>query len=184
MMKDHHAFHPPLHLTLPRRQVRAMTVFIGYRHSDRLQAQRIKRQLHKAGIEAHLDVMDFDSLSTLHVIEVLTQHISRCTHLLLMVSGVSAKSWWVPFEIGQATVGAQPVCCFQMGEQELPPYLQHWPTLTRLSQLEFFIEAYHRSQAGNPRALGGGHEAERAQNPAEATEDFHKRLKARIFRGY
>ncbi|MET3715614.1 toll/interleukin-1 receptor domain-containing protein [Pseudomonas sp. PvP001] len=155
-----------------------MSVFIGYQHVDLPQALRIRKYLRRAGIEVGMDVMDFDSLTTLHVTETLTAHIRECTHVILMISHCSARRWWIPFCIGEATSWDRRLCLYRLGDQALPEYLAHWPTLTRPQQLDFLIEAYHREAA--MRLPTGQRETPR---PVQA-RDIHRGLRERIGRGF
>ncbi|PTT60867.1 molecular chaperone Tir, partial [Pseudomonas sp. HMWF007] len=81
-----------------------MPVFISYRHTDRDQAIEINSRLKKANINTYLDVLDAESQSTEDITAVITRNITQCTHLLAVVSERTALSWWVPFEIGEATI--------------------------------------------------------------------------------
>lgn len=155
-----------------------MSVFIGYQHVDLPQALRIRKYLRRAGIEVGMDVMDFDSLTTLHVTETLTAHIRECTHVILMISHCSARRWWIPFCIGEVTSWDRRLCLYRLGDQALPEYLAHWPTLTRPQQLDFLIEAYHREAA---MCLPTGQRE--TPRPVQA-RDIHRGLRERIGRGF
>ncbi|MBD8473986.1 toll/interleukin-1 receptor domain-containing protein [Pseudomonas sp. CFBP 8770] len=155
-----------------------MSVFIGYQHADHPHALRVRKQLRRAGIEVRMDVMDFESLTTLHVTETITAHIRDCTHVILMMSHSSARRWWIPFSIGEATSWDRRICVYRMGDQALPEYLAHWPTLTRTQQLDFVIEAYHREAA--LRMPTSQHET-----PLHVrARDIHRGLRERIGRGF
>jgi hypothetical protein len=173
MMKADHAPTIPQHPELA-----AMSVFIGYRHADYAQALRVRKHLRRAGIEAWMDVLDFESLSTLHVTETLTGHVRACTHLLLLMSRASARRWWIPFAVGEASALDRRVCFYQVGDEALPEYLDHWPTLSRPQQLDFLVEAYHREAAIRMPSRSGSH-------PAEVRSlDIHRGLRERIGRGF
>lgn len=155
-----------------------MSVFIGYRHADYAQALRVRKHLRRAGIEAWMDVMDFESLSALHVTETLTAHVGRCTHLMLLTSSAGARRWWVPFAIGAATALDRRLCFYRVGEEALPEYLDHWPILSRPQQLDFLIEAYHREAAVRMPIRSGS-------RPAQVRAlDIHRGLRERINRGF
>ncbi|CAI3786776.1 hypothetical protein AHFPHNDE_00415 [Pseudomonas sp. MM227] len=155
-----------------------MSVFIGYQHADHPHALRVRKQLRRAGIEVRMDVMDFESLTTLHVTETITAHIRDCTHVILMMSHSSARRWWIPFSIGEATSWDRRICVYRMGDQALPEYLAHWPTLTRTQQLDFVIEAYHREAALRMPAS-------QRETPLQlCARDIHRGLRERIGRGF
>jgi hypothetical protein len=155
-----------------------MSVFIGYQHADHPHALRVRKQLRRAGIEVRMDVMDFESLTTLHVTETITAHIRDCTHVILMMSHSSARRWWIPFSIGEATSWDRRICVYRMGDQALPEYLAHWPTLTRTQQLDFVIEAYHREAALRMPTS-------QRETPLQVrARDIHRGLRERIGRGF
>lgn len=155
-----------------------MSVFIGYQHADHPHALRVRKQLRRAGIEVRMDVMDFESLTTLHVTETITAHIRDCTHVILMMSHSSARRWWIPFSIGEATSWDRRICVYRMGDQALPEYLAHWPTLTRTQQLDFVIEAYHREAALRMPTS-------QRETPLQVrARDIHRGLSERIGRGF
>ncbi|PHN27060.1 toll/interleukin-1 receptor domain-containing protein [Pseudomonas sp. ICMP 460] len=161
-----------------------MPVFISYRHTDRAQAIAINAQLSRANIKTYLDVLDAESHTTDDITNVITRRITECTHLLAVVSEHTARSWWVPFEIGEATISNRRICSFKTGASELPLYLDKWPKLTSENDVNFFIEAY-REEATTKRSviLDSVNESTRSVYKQNA-ELFHSQLKSRVRRGY
>ncbi|MVW89885.1 toll/interleukin-1 receptor domain-containing protein [Pseudomonas sp. PB101] len=163
-----------------------MPVFISYRHMDRAYAININTRLIQANIKTYLDVLDPESQTTDDITGVITRNISECTHLLAVVSERTARSWWVPFEIGEATITNRRICSFKTGPTELPLYLDKWPKLTNERDIDFFIDAY-RNETTQKRAMGlesvTGSESVRSVNKSNA-DRFHAELKTRILRGF
>ncbi|KAF2408457.1 TIR domain-containing protein [Pseudomonas antarctica] len=161
-----------------------MPVFISYRHTDRAQAIAINARLTQANIKTYIDVLDAESQSTDDITGVITRRITECTHLLAVVSEQTARSWWVPFEIGEATISNRRICSFKTGSSELPLYLDKWPKLTSDNDVSFFIEAY-REEATTKRSviLDSVNESMRGVYQQNA-ELFHNQLKTRVRRGY
>lgn len=163
-----------------------MPVFISYRHMDRSYAININTRLMQASIKTYLDVLDAESQTTDDITGVITRNISECTHLLAVVSEKTALSWWVPFEIGEATITNRRICSFKTGPTELPLYLEKWPKLTNDRDIEFFIDAY-RNEATLKRSMSlesvTGSESVRGLNKTNA-DRFHSDLKSRIIRGF
>ena len=163
-----------------------MPVFISYRHMDRAYAININTRLMQANIKTYLDVLDAESQTTDDITGVITRNISECTHLLAVVSEKTALSWWVPFEIGEATITNRRICSFKTGPTELPLYLDKWPKLTSDRDIEFFIEAY-RNESTLKRSMSlesvNGSESARSVNRSNA-DRFHTDLKSRIIRGF
>jgi hypothetical protein len=163
-----------------------MPVFISYRHMDRAYAININTRLMQANIKTYLDVLDAESQTTDDITGVITRNISECTHLLAVVSEKTALSWWVPFEIGEATITNRRICSFKTGPTELPLYHDKWPKLTSDRDIEFFIDAY-RNESTLKRSMSlesvNGSESARSVNRSNA-DRFHTDLKSRIIRGF
>lgn len=163
-----------------------MPVFISYRHMDRAYAISINTRLIQANIKTYLDVLDAESQTTDDITGVITRNISECTHLLAVVSEKTALSWWVPFEIGEATITNRRICSFKTGPTELPLYLDKWPKLSSERDIEFFIVAY-RNELTVKRSMSlesvTGSESVRSVNRTNA-DRFHTDLKSRIIRGF
>ena len=159
-----------------------MTVFISYRHSDRDVAVRINSQLINAGINTYMDVFDSESQSTQNITAVITRNIADSTHLIAVISGETAKSWWVPFEIGEATISASRIASFRTGYTSLPEYLEMWPQMNNISHLSLFIDEYKKEQRV---ALNRSHIFDsKSSTGKDSAADFHRNLKGRISRGF
>ncbi|KAE9640098.1 toll/interleukin-1 receptor domain-containing protein [Pseudomonas sp. PB106] len=161
-----------------------MPVFISYRHMDRIQAMAINSRLKQANIKTYLDVLDPESQTTDDITGVITRNITECTHLLAVVSERTALSWWVPFEIGEATISNRRICSFKTGPAELPFYLDKWPKLSTDSDLNFFIDAY-REEVSSKRSMTLDSMSESMKGTYKRNaEQFHDQLKSRIRRGF
>ena len=101
-----------------------------------------------------------------------------------MVSEKTAQSWWVPFEIGEATISNRRICSYKVGPSTLPLYLDKWPKLSSDGDLNFFIDAY-RDEVISKRSviLDSINESTRKIYKQNA-ELFHDQLKNRIRRGF
>lgn len=163
-----------------------MTVFISYRHTDRAQAMTINEKLTKEGISTYLDVLDVESQSTDDITSVITRRISESTHLIAVVSSQTAQSWWVPFEIGEATITNRRICSYRTTVSLLPEYLSKWPMMTKPAEIELFIRSYKNEISGK-RGMSleslNGSESMRNLNKINA-DSFHTDLKEKIRRGY
>lgn len=117
-----------------------MKVFISHKQEDTKIANDIIERLKLNSIDAYLDVLDdvmFDG-------EILTNHIkdkmSTCTDILVVISNLTAQSWWVPFEIGVASEKNFPIVNFIVNGIQLPDYLSYWPQLTKLEQIDNYVK--------------------------------------------
>jgi hypothetical protein len=161
-----------------------MPVFISYRHTDREQAMSINHRLVQANIKTYLDVLDTESQQTDDITAVITRNITDCTHLLAVVSQETAKSWWVPFEIGEATISNRRICSYKIGPSALPLYLDKWPKLSGEADINFFIDAY-REETLSSRSMGLESFSESVRSVYKREADlFHDKLKTRIRRGF
>lgn len=161
-----------------------MPVFISYRHMDRPQAMAINSRLMQANIKTYLDLLDPESQTTDDITGVITRNITECTHLLAVVSEKTALSWWVPFEIGEATISNRRICSFRTGPAQLPLYLDKWPKLSTDNDLNFFIDAYREEQSSRRSlTLDSSNESFSGTYKRNA-ELFHEQLKSRIRRGF
>ena len=161
-----------------------MPVFISYRHSDRPQALAINTRLVHANIKTYFDVLDLESQTTDDITGVITRNITACTHLLAVISENTAQSWWVPFEIGEATISNRRICSYQAGPSALPLYLDKWPKLSGDTDLNFFIDAY-REEVLTKRSIGLESISESVRGTYKGNADlFHDQLKNRIRRGF
>ncbi|MFT6449550.1 MAG: hypothetical protein ACJAW8_001916 [Oleispira sp.] len=123
-----------------------MSVFISYRRSDLNLAKDIKARLDQHGIASYLDVLDGESQQTDDITKVITKRVNECTHLIAIVTHITAQSWWVPFEIGEATITNKRICSFRAGNSSLPEYLDKWPQMTALSDMHTFIKNYKKGE--------------------------------------
>jgi hypothetical protein len=81
-------------------------VFISYQQQDAVAAEKIAEYLEAAGIDVYFDKYDRD-LKIHHqnkdpdkVTQAICNGINNSSHMLVIVSPNTAKSSWVPFEIG------------------------------------------------------------------------------------
>jgi hypothetical protein len=162
-----------------------MTVFISYRHSDEAQATKINQTLKASGIKTYMDKFDHESQNSDDntITEIITQRMHICTHLLAVMSSETAKSWWVPFEIGEATALSRRITSFRQGYVELPPYLKIWPVMTRDEHLSIFIEEYKKDELQliltEKQFRSQGSVSMEAFSPSVAKK-FHDSLKSRL----
>lgn len=133
-----------------------MSVFISYRHTDRDTAKAIAGRLAINNIKYYLDVVDEESKTTEDITDVITRNIKKSTHLIAVISTKTVGSWWVPFEIGEATIANRRICSYATRSDAthlnyissgnpknlLPEYLQKWPVLDCSEDLEKFIRQY------------------------------------------
>ena len=176
-----------------------MSVFISYRHTDRDTAVQIAHEFDANNVKYYLDVIDDESRSTEDITEVITKNIKSCTHLLALVSSNTQGSWWVPFEIGQATIANCRICSFAKSNftslnrfflksnyyDFLPEYLLKWPILLNMNDLDIFIKEYKKDIHNS---INEGIESWRAKGDSSTSrgltkkgaQEFHNSLKSKL----
>ncbi|EHU1702634.1 toll/interleukin-1 receptor domain-containing protein [Acinetobacter baumannii] len=168
-----------------------MPVFISYRHKDRGVALAVAQRLYSNNIKYYLDVVDEESLNTQDITEVITRNIQRCTHLMAIISPNTQGSWWVPFEIGEATVIDRRICSYAYNTDSysltktnlylyknfLPEYLRKWPVLINDQDLNNFISEYKRDTRVGALFDSVGNPSFRNLTKTGA-DQFHRNLKA------
>lgn len=174
-----------------------MSVFISYRHKDRNTAIAVAAKLMVNKIEYYLDIVDEESRSTEDITDVITKNIKKSTHLLAIISTNTIGSWWVPFEIGQATITNRRICSyatntnsmhlsgmsFKLIKKQLPEYLHKWPILLSEPDLEKFIKEYKADKVtyGVEDSRGKTFDSLNESGLTRAgAESFHEALKAQI----
>ncbi len=120
-----------------------MSVFISYRRNDFNIALSIHLRLKAAGIDTYVDLLDSESQSTDDITSVITKNISSSTHLIAVLSSQTALSWWVPFEIGEATILGRRIASYNTGVSNPPEYLSKWPQMSSMSHIDYFINEYN-----------------------------------------
>lgn len=162
-----------------------MPVFISYRHTDRDHALKIDQRLKMAGIVTYLDVLDEESRNGAdEITNIITKRMSECTHLLAIISDDTSKSWWVPFEIGEATYAENRIATFQLNvlDYQLPSYLKKWPKIKSLNQMDNFITSYKGDMKYTPMMenISGNEDYQRiykARGFTTTPDEFHRALK-------
>lgn len=158
-----------------------MPVFISYRHTDRVAAMEINRLLQSSNITTYLDVMDAESRTTDDITTVIGEHITACTHLIALVSNDTALSWWVPFEIGEATITERRIATYQIGSSELPIYLDKWPIMKKPDDIKLFIAEYKAdSLAYSAERSMGMEDFFGSASAGRNADSFHANLKRKI----
>ncbi|ENZ1200869.1 toll/interleukin-1 receptor domain-containing protein [Acinetobacter baumannii] len=172
-----------------------MPVFISYRQKDRQVAFAISEKFRANNIKYYLDVVDEESLTTDDITSVITKNIQRCTHLIAVISANTKGSWWVPFEIGEATIISRRICSYayktegapllrstiDIYKSFLPEYLHKWPILVNERDIDAFIRQYKSDKEESITLESLGSISSRLESlSAYGADQFHKNLKASL----
>lgn len=124
-----------------------MPVFISHKDKDSRKAVEIHNFLKRYGISSYVDVLDGSTRTTDNITDTITKRMNMCTHLIAVMSNETVKSWWVPFEVGEATFGLRRISSYDMGcGYQFPEYLKKWPVMSKQSHLEAFVTAYRNDK--------------------------------------
>ena len=116
-----------------------MKVFVSHKDSDELVARRVSSRVEANGLDVYLDSVD-PALGKdgPHLADYLLERMSECQQLIAVVSSITALSWWVPWEIGVGSEKGFRMASFSAGSVELPTYLEKWPTLRSMRDVDSY----------------------------------------------
>lgn len=158
-----------------------MKVFISHQQADQERATQISHYLrHYHLIDSYLDVVDskIGTKKGPDLAEHVRKQMDSCDSLLAVVSYETAKSQWVPWEIGIATEKDFPLATYSDAVLPLPEFLQKWPYMKSMSELDKYARAVNR-MAGRSRttALGRSYSPEEFNKAIrESSKDFYRDL--------
>jgi hypothetical protein len=106
-------------------------IFLSHISVDKSTAIAIGNYITKQGdIDIYLDINDKelqdsvnsgDAIGITHFIE---RGLSNSTHIMCLVSANTARSWWVPYELGFAKNAGAYLSTLRFKDVELPAYLE------------------------------------------------------------
>ena len=118
-----------------------MKVFISHKKEDEERALTVKNVLDKKGVPSYLDLLDSSVVADG---KALTDHIksnlNSCTDVIVVMTESTKTSWWVPFEIGMSAQKDMPTASFLEPNVELPDYLDYWPRLKNICDIETYVD--------------------------------------------
>jgi len=152
-----------------------MPVFISHKDKDSREAVRIHDFLKRHNISSYVDVLDSSTQSTADITDTITDRMNKCTHLIAVMSNETVKSWWVPFEVGEATFGMRRISSYDLGcGYRFPEYLQKWPVMSKQSHLSLFVRAYKSDSTSITKLHENRNTA--FGRKTYGPDDFHKSL--------
>ncbi|MFP5390998.1 MAG: toll/interleukin-1 receptor domain-containing protein [Gammaproteobacteria bacterium] len=164
-----------------------MKVFISHQQADSVKALEISRHLRlHHGIDTYLDVVD-PKIGT-HEGPELADHVRSqmdgCDSLLAVVSYETAKSQWVPWEIGIATEKDFPLATYADTSLPLPEFLQKWPYVKSMAELDKYARAVKNMGARSRTVLLRKSLSTESFNEAvrSTTKDFYRNLRVDLGR--
>ena len=124
----------------------AIKVFLSHQKADSAAATEISHRLiTRHGIQSYLDMIDpFLGRGGEELGKHIRAEMGKCTQLLAVVSFSTRNSQWVPWEIGVATEKDFPLASFANYSSAIPEFLQSWPYLRSLDDVDQYAEASKR----------------------------------------
>lgn len=106
-------------------------VFISHNSKDKTFARTIAAALMAMGVDIYFDEQDGVLRAAVaqndeqKIVACIENGLNHCTHLLGLISKVTFKSWWVPYEIGGAN-GRSRKCAHLVAKDvtQLPSYVK------------------------------------------------------------
>lgn len=164
-----------------------MKVFISHQQADSAKATQIAQHLYQFHrIDSYLDVVDpkIGLQQGPELADHVRKQMDTCDSLLAVVSYETAKSQWVPWEIGIATEKDFPLATYADTSLPLPEFLQKWPYIKSLTELDKYARAVNR-MAGRSRTavLGKSYSAENLNESLRTTtKEFYRNLRTDLGR--
>lgn len=147
-------------------------VFISHKDTDEKTAQEVANRLEMNQMDFYLDSIDNILLKDGPALtEYLLQRMGECQQLIAVVSSATAKSWWVPWEIGVGSEKGFRMASFTQRNVYLPGYLEKWPVLRSDTDIDLYCK--HSTEADERISRVSVTASTRMRYAA----DFHRDLK-------
>lgn len=105
-------------------------VFLSHKSCDKPYAKIIGDRLNDEGLDVYLDMYDdgLQGATERRDDKAIVQHIQLAiacsTHILVLLSENTHKSWWVPYEVGYAQKSKCEIASLKLGDSFIPEYLK------------------------------------------------------------
>ena len=160
-------------------------IFISHKDLDAVIAERVAGRVKANGFNVYLDSIDPALVKDgPELAEYLLGRMGECQQLIAVVSSSTVLSWWVPWEIGVGSEkGFRMASFFSDRYVDLPTYLNKWPTLRSMGDVDKYCELSRRIEnefrTATARVFSDSAMMSIRRNKAAA---FHRDLKATIAR--
>lgn len=118
-----------------------MKAFISYCGEDKVFAEVVAWYFALNGVPYTWD-QNYRNLPTkdpYNLTDTIHSAISDCTHLIVLLTKKTKDSLWVPYELGYGIAKELLAVTYGVEYKEMPGYLQVWPNLASIEQLDKFI---------------------------------------------
>lgn len=159
-------------------------VFVSHKDVDEVLARRVAQRVRENGLGVYLDAVDLAlDRDGPELADYLLARMGECEQLIAVVSAATSTSWWVPWEIGVGPEKGFRMASFSERRVQLPSYLQKWPSLHSLSDVDLYCR-YSTAAEERLRASARVYLSEAARMSAQKQHAgaFHRSLKAALAR--
>jgi hypothetical protein len=164
--------------TVTRKVRFVMKVFISHKKEDEDIAKRIHLLLGLRDVPAYLDLLDPSIVADGRA---LTDHIKSelndCTDIMVIMSSSTRLSQWVYFEVGMSAQIDMPTVTYLQEDVVLPSFLQYWPRLRKLSDVNEYVAARQATANRMDELYGLTESASRRRTEAHM---FYRQLKSQL----
>ena len=122
-------------------------IFISHKYEDLSAARKVADYVMAYGVDVYLDDRDLklkkavDAHNSQGIVSCIETGINSSTHILVLVTENTRKSWWVPYETGYAKKGKKGIASLLLKEaDEFPDYLKIETTLAGFEDLTKFLD--------------------------------------------
>lgn len=117
-----------------------MKVFISHKSEDLSTAKEWARRLEEQGFDIYLDAYDEQIKTTSDRPNHIQGEIENSTDLLVIITGNTQTSWWVPFEIGLSTAFDKRIASLVFKDAgKLPSFLRKWPVIDTDAKWDIYL---------------------------------------------
>lgn len=155
-------------------------VFLSHQSRDSTSARSIAMHLRvHHGIDCYLDVIDpYINKPGEDLADHIRTQMGSCTQLLAVVSDQTRASQWVPWEIGVATEKDFPLATFSTDGMKPPEFLQKWPYLRNMPDLDRYAVASKEAERSYVRKRSSS--LSESASRSSSTRDFYTTLRASL----
>lgn len=121
-------------------------IFISHKYEDLEAAKAVANCIMDYGIDVYLDDRDCELQKAVEdqdskkIVSCIENGIKESTHILILVTENTRKSWWVPYETGYAKgVNKEIASLLLKSAEDFPDYLKIEKTLTGFNDLIQYI---------------------------------------------
>lgn len=151
-----------------------MRVFISHKGEDGPMARVVELVFKSLRVDAYLDLLDDFTGDGKRLTNHIKQRLNECTDIIVVMSTLTIKSWWVPFEIGMSAQLDMPTATFFNASIELPDYLAYWPTLNKTNDICKYVNVRKGYWYSNTLFES------RSQPTGRSTDGFYQKLKSEL----